>query len=97
MVLVSPYSWLTEYTDIEEWVGGTAGGGSSSSSSTSSSGSSSFNGTGTTNDSASVLLRYMDEKCGLRLVHEEEMPFWIREHERKFQYGVSHATVFQKK
>ncbi len=29
--------------------------------------------------------------------HEEEVPFVIREHERKFQYGVSHCTIWRRK
>ena len=31
------------------------------------------------------------------LVEEREMPFVIREHRRKFQWGVSHATVWRRK
>ncbi|CAE7522625.1 unnamed protein product [Symbiodinium sp. KB8] len=31
------------------------------------------------------------------LVHTENMPFLIREHLRKFQWGCSHATVWQRK
>lgn len=33
---------------------------------------------------------------GFELVHEEDVPFMIREHVRKFQYGVSHASVWRK-
>ena len=31
------------------------------------------------------------------LVHREDMPFLIREHARKYQYGVSNAQVFRRK
>jgi hypothetical protein len=31
------------------------------------------------------------------LVHEADMPLIIREHERKFQYIVSHCTVFRRR
>ena len=31
----------------------------------------------------------------LQLLHEEDTPFLIREHARKFQWGCSHATVWQ--
>ena len=31
------------------------------------------------------------------LVHEEQVPFLIREHARKFQYGVSHAMVWRRR
>jgi hypothetical protein len=30
-----------------------------------------------------------------QLLHEEDVPFLIREHARKFQWGISHATVWQ--
>jgi hypothetical protein len=30
------------------------------------------------------------------LVEEKEVPFVIREHRRKFQWGVSHATVWRR-
>lgn len=30
------------------------------------------------------------------LLHQEDVPFLIREHVRKFQYGVSMATVWQR-
>lgn len=36
------------------------------------------------------------QRQGFSLVHEEDVPFLIREHARKFQYGVSHATVWRK-
>ena len=32
---------------------------------------------------------------GFELLHEASVPFLIREHARKFQWGCSHATVFQ--
>jgi 5-histidylcysteine sulfoxide synthase/putative 4-mercaptohistidine N1-methyltranferase len=35
-------------------------------------------------------------KYGLALVREEDMPFVIREHSRKFQFSFSHAMVFEK-
>lgn len=31
------------------------------------------------------------------LVEESEVPFLIREHRRKFQWGVSHAMVWRRK
>ena len=33
---------------------------------------------------------------GFVLVHSEDVPFLIREHARKFQLGVSCATIFRK-
>jgi hypothetical protein len=31
------------------------------------------------------------------LVHQEDMPFLIREHVRKFQWGCSHGTVWRRR
>jgi len=33
---------------------------------------------------------------GFKLVHEEDVPFLIREHARKFQLGFAHCTVFER-
>ena len=33
---------------------------------------------------------------GFKLVHEEDAPFLIREHRRKFQWGCSKLTAFHK-
>ncbi len=76
-MLVSPYSWLEEYTPQSEWVGGTMA------------------VDNTAAESSEVLSEYM---TGLSygLIHEENLPFLIREHERKFQYGVSHCTIWSK-
>lgn len=75
-VLVSPYSWLEEYTPRHKWLGGVVRGGDSV-------------------HSAEALKARMAE-LGLSLVAEEEVPFLIREHARKYQYGVSHGTVWRK-
>lgn len=72
LVLVSPYSWLEEYTAVEDWIGARD----------------------PSEPSWSVVKRTLEE--ALRLEHEEDMPFIIREHERKFQFGVSHASVWRK-
>ena len=36
-------------------------------------------------------------EADFELVHEENMPFLIREHNRKFQWGCSHGTVWKRK
>lgn len=41
-------------------------------------------------------LRSVMEGLGFELVEQSDMPFVIREHARKFQWGVSHATVWRK-
>jgi hypothetical protein len=34
--------------------------------------------------------------ANFKLVHEEDVPFLIREHARKFQWGCSHGSVWKK-
>lgn len=75
IVLISPYSWLEEYTPLSEWIGAKE----------------------TNCDSFTELKNYFKtNKIPLKLVHEDNMDFLIREHERKFQYGVSHCSVWTK-
>ena len=69
LVLVSPYSWLEEYTESSQWIGGKDG-----------------------QDSFEALQLIM--ASSFTLEHQEDFPFLIREHERKFQYGVSDCTVW---
>lgn len=76
VVLVSPYSWLAEYTPKERWVGGYV------------------DASGNKVRSADRLRSKMDA-LGFDLVHEEDTPFLIREHARKYQWGCSHATVWR--
>jgi len=71
LVLISPYSWLEEYTKQENWIGAA-----------------------NYQDSFHVLKEEM-QRNKLQLVHQEDIPFIIREHERKFQYGVSDLTVWK--
>jgi SAM-dependent methyltransferase len=78
-VIVSPYSWLTEYTPREEWLC------SSSNSSSSSSG-----------GSFEALQSIMQQEGAFQLESRCDMPFLIREHARKFQWGVSDCTVWRR-
>ena len=76
-MLVSPYSWLEEYTAVDQWVGGTE----------------------ENPDSAAEVEKLITSQEGgnnLQLIYRQNMPFLIREHERKFQYGVSECTVWRK-
>lgn len=76
VALISPYSWLEEYTPMSEWMGGTIRDG---------------------NDIASApAVKAKMASLGFTLVDESDMPFLIREHARKFQYGCSHATVWRR-
>jgi hypothetical protein len=76
-VVISPYSWLQEYTAQERWLGGLVRGGEAV-------------------HSAPAFLARM-EALGLELVEQSDLPFLIREHARKFQWGCSHATVWRKR
>jgi SAM-dependent methyltransferase len=97
LVLVSPYSWLEEYTGKDEWLftppSGDAGVRLPSTRS---------------NNSFSTLSSYIGSQCntrvaglsgtqhyGLQLVKRDDVPFMIREHARKFQFGISDLTVWQ--
>jgi putative 4-mercaptohistidine N1-methyltranferase len=74
LVLVSPYSWLPEYTKQEKWLGGREASGSS------------FDGL------SSFLKRHEFELAGRR-----DMPFIMRDHIRKFQWGCSDGTVWRRR
>jgi len=71
-VLVSPYSWLPEYTAKDKWLGGKEEDGKLSA------------------DTVSEMLTAR----GMKLVERRDMPFLIREHARKFQWGCSDGTVW---
>ena len=82
LVLVSPYSWLEEYTNRSEWFGAD------------------YKGNGDTRvavDSFDALQGFIHaNNLPLQLVSREDIPFLIREHERKFQYGVSDCNIWRK-
>lgn len=79
LILVSPYSWLEEYTAKEEWMGAQVVEG------------------GKNLDSFQELSSFMlSTSPSMKVIHRENVPFTIREHERKFQYGVSDCVVFLK-
>merc|ERR1712080_68043 len=75
LVLVSPYSWLPEYTRMDRWLGGAG-----------------ENGPDTFETLSSVMASY-----GFDLVERREMPFLMRDHVRKFQWGCSDGTVWKRK
>jgi putative 4-mercaptohistidine N1-methyltranferase len=77
-VVVTPYSWLDEFTPPEEWLGGAKDA-----------------VTGKHVAAKDVLEQEMNQR-GLVKVHEEQVPLVIREHQRKYQYIVSEATVWRK-
>ncbi len=75
-MLVSPYSWLEEYTPKANWIGAVVKSGVDMYSA----------------DALNVILSVDFDK-----VDETDMPFLIREHVRKFQWGCSHAVVWRRK
>eukprot|EP00597_Dinobryon_sp_UTEXLB2267_P008399 CAMPEP_0170096326 /NCGR_PEP_ID=MMETSP0019_2-20121128/28511_1 /TAXON_ID=98059 /ORGANISM="Dinobryon sp., Strain UTEXLB2267" /LENGTH=265 /DNA_ID=CAMNT_0010318279 /DNA_START=69 /DNA_END=866 /DNA_ORIENTATION=+ len=52
-------------------------------------------GTSEVGDSATLVREFIKSNTKLQLVHSEDVPFMIREHERKYQYGVSDCTVWK--
>eukprot|EP01043_Picozoa_sp_COSAG02_P063591 COSAG02_NODE_9056_length_2346_cov_6.077437_1_plen_371_part_00 len=78
LVLVSPYSWLPEYTPRSEWLGGTVD-----------------DATGNPWKSSEAVEAVL--RGGFQLEERRQMPFLIREHERKFAWAVSECTVWRRK
>lgn len=78
LVLISPYSWLEEYTPKNEWFGENSENDSE-------------------NDSSKVLHKFLTStNPEMNLIHNEDISFLIREHARKFQYGVSDVAIYKK-
>ncbi len=75
-VLVSPYSWLEEYTPKANWLGGVVNNGSIA-------------------YSAACIANILS--ADFEMLSQSDMPFLIREHARKFQWGCSHAVVWRRK
>ena len=79
LVLVSPYSWLEQWTPKAKWMGGVMDGKNKV-------------------KSFDVVKEVLEsEQGGFDLVDETDLPFLIKEHDRKFQWGVSHATVWRRR
>jgi len=64
LLLTTPFSWLSEYTATDQWIGGTSA----------------------TGPSWDALCTILEPHFELQLT--KDVPFLIREHSRKFQYGV---------
>jgi putative 4-mercaptohistidine N1-methyltranferase len=76
LILTSPYTWLTEYTPRENWLGGYLKDGAEVS----------------THDGLVAALSDHFE-----LLETKDLPFLIREHQRKFQWSVAEGTLWQRK
>lgn len=82
LVLVSPYSWLEAWTPKHKWLGGAAAPGKN----------------GKTNRSFEAIRALLESAAGgFDLVDQSDLPFLIKEHDRKFQWGCSHATVWRRR
>ena len=77
LALVSPYSWLEEYTAKDNWIGGVR------------------DSEGKPVDSFSMIKTLLSKD--FELVERQDYPFMIREHERKYQWGVSDGTYWKRK
>jgi len=77
VVMVTPFSWLEEFTPKNNWIGGYV------------------DEEGKDVYSSDKLTAIMEER-GFKKIHDEEMPVVIKEHQRKYQYIVSHATGWRK-
>ena len=70
LVIVSPNSWMEQYTDKANFLDG--------------------------GDSAAPLEKIGAILDGFELLHEDDLPFMIREHRRKYEYVVSQVSVWRK-
>jgi putative 4-mercaptohistidine N1-methyltranferase len=84
VVIVTPFSWLTEFTTRDHWLGGYFKEDAD------------HQREKEPVDSLTVLRSVM-EGNGFEKIHQEEMPLLIREHQRKYQYIISQATGWRKK
>lgn len=70
VVLISPNSWMEQYTPQDRFLDG--------------------------RDNQEALASIAAILEGFELIHEEELPFMIREHRRKYEYVVSQVSVWRK-
>jgi 5-histidylcysteine sulfoxide synthase/putative 4-mercaptohistidine N1-methyltranferase len=75
LVVMSPYTWMEQFTPIDAWLGG-------------------YERDGVSVSSKEGLGAALGE--AFELVSEEDMPLVIREHARKYQYIVTHVSVWRR-
>eukprot|EP00051_Salpingoeca_urceolata_P015369 m.199114 g.199114 ORF g.199114 m.199114 type:complete len:365 (-) comp18384_c0_seq4:65-1159(-) len=78
VVLISPFSWLSAWTDQDKWMGGV------------------FNERGEPQWSSDGVEQFLTKDGRFELLHEENVPFVIRDHCRRYELSVSHGTVWRK-
>ena len=71
LVLLTPFSWLEQWTARSEWIGG---------------------GSAVSSEALTAEMA----RLGFQMVSCTNVPFLIREHARKFQYGVSECSVWKR-
>jgi hypothetical protein len=76
VVMITPYSWLEEYTPQDKWMGGFYDNESS----------------GAAVSSQDVLQQTKERLGFVEKIHQDQMPLVIREHQQKYQYIISEAT-----
>lgn len=76
LVVMSPYTWMEQFTPIDAWLGG-------------------YEREGKALSSKDGIRAALGE--AFEWVKEEDMPLLIREHVRKYQYIVTHVTVWRRK
>jgi len=75
LVLLSPYTWLEEYTPKENWLGGYI----------------------KDNKEVSTLDTLKSELKGFELLETIDVPFVIKETNRKYQHSISQMSIWKKK
>ncbi len=76
LAIVSPYTWMEEFTPPEQWLGG-------------------FERDGKLIRTFDTLRGFLEPSCSL--ITRMDMPFLMREHARRFEWGVADATVWKRK
>lgn len=79
VVMVTPYSWLEQFTPRSKWLGGY------------------YDSSSQEPVQSKAELKRVMEAGGFELIHEEQVPLIIREHQRKYQYIISEATGWRRK
>ena len=75
LVLLSPYTWLEDYTPKENWLGGYI----------------------KDNKEISTLATLKEELIDFELLDTIDVPFVIKETNRKYQHTISQMSIWKKK
>ena len=78
VLLLSPHTWLDDYTAREHWLGGF------------------YDRSGRPVRTEQQIRELMEADGSFRLVEQRDVPFFIRETDRKNQWSVSQLQVFER-